>query len=152
LYACARHEHTKAAAAAAALQAVTTMPVLALDHVNIAGSASLIERCRTFYVDVLGLTEGHRPVFRSRGHWLYAGGHPIVHLTVKDGDANGAATALDHFAFTCEGLEETMARLREHGVAFTLDPARDTKNAQLFLQDPAGVQVELNFIEPRSER
>lgn len=128
------------------------MPVLGLDHVNIAGAASLIERCRAFYVEVLGLTEGHRPNFRSRGFWLYAGGHPVVHLTVKDSDATGDATALDHFSFGCEGLEETMTRLREHGVEFTLDPARETKNAQLFLQDPAGVQVELNFIEPRSER
>jgi catechol 2,3-dioxygenase-like lactoylglutathione lyase family enzyme len=128
------------------------MPVLGLDHVNIAGSAALVERCRAFYVDVLGLSEGHRPNFRRRGFWLYAGGHPVVHLSVSDSDANGEATALDHFSFTCDGLEDTMAHLREHDVAFTLDPARDTKNAQLFLQDPAGVQVELNFIEPRSAR
>lgn len=122
------------------------MPLLGLDHINIAGSAALIERCRAFYVDVLGLTQGERPAFRSRGFWLYAGGQPIVHLTEKAADATGTATALDHFAFLCDGLDATMARLREHGIAFELDPARDTKRAQLFLQDPAGVSVELNFV------
>lgn len=123
------------------------MRVLGLDHVNIAGSGSLIERCRAFYVDVLGLDDGHRPPFRSRGFWLYAGGQPVVHLTVKEHDptANGA-TALDHFAFSCDGLEDAMARLRELGIPFELDPARDTKAAQLFVTDPAGVSLELNFV------
>ena len=121
------------------------MPVIGLDHVNIAGSAALIERCRAFYVEVLGLTDGARPPFRSRGFWLYAGGHPVVHLTVKENDARGTSS-LEHFAFQCEDLEGTMARLHEKEIAFSLDPARDTKNAQMFLEDPAGVQVELNFV------
>ena len=120
------------------------MPVLGLNHVNITGSAALIERCRVFYVNILGLTDGHRPSFRNRGFWLYAGEHPVVHLGVRERDTIGTSP-LDHFAFTCEGLDETMARLREHGIEFTLDPARDSKNAQLFLADPAGVQIELNF-------
>lgn len=122
------------------------MPILGLDHINIAGSAPLLERCRAFYVDILGLTQGPRPAFRSRGFWLYAGDAPIVHLTEKENDAAGARTALDHFAFLCDGLEETMARLTQHGIEFELDPARDTKRAQLFLQDPADVSVELNFV------
>lgn len=121
------------------------MPVLGLDHVNIAGSPDLIQRCVAFYVDVLGLTDGHRPPFSSRGFWLYAGGHPVVHLRESDEDTPGTS-ALDHYAFRCDGLEETMTRLREHGIEFTLDPARDTKNAQLFLTDPAGVALELNFV------
>jgi catechol 2,3-dioxygenase-like lactoylglutathione lyase family enzyme len=120
--------------------------VLGLDHVNIAGSGTLIERCRAFYVDVLGLTDGPRPPFRSRGFWLYAGGHPVVHLTERDRDAERSSTSLDHFAFRCEGFEATMQRLTELGVAFTVDPARDTKAAQLFLDDPAGVALELNFV------
>ena len=121
------------------------MPVLGLDHVNIAGSAALIERCRAFYVDILGLTDGPRPSFRSRGFWLYAGNQPVVHLTEKDGDATGKS-AIDHYAFTCEGLDATMALLRQRDIPFTLDPARDSKNAQLFVEDPAGVSLELNFL------
>ncbi|MFL6247165.1 MAG: VOC family protein [Thermoanaerobaculia bacterium] len=121
------------------------MRVLGLDHVNITGSPAVIRRCVRFYVDVLGLTNGDRPPFESRGFWLYAGRQPVVHLREMEADTIGASS-IDHYAFTCEGLDETMARLREHGVEFTLDPARDTKNAQLFLTDPAGVALELNFV------
>lgn len=120
------------------------MRVLGLDHVNIAGTPEVIERCRRFYVDVLGLTEGHRPNFRSRGHWLYTGSDPIVHLVVN-GEDGGGAGALDHFSFRCADLDGTIASLRERNIEFTLDPARETKNAQIFLHDPAGVQIELNF-------
>lgn len=121
------------------------MPVLGLNHVNIVGPHELIERCRAFYVDIMGLTDGPRPSFRSRGYWLYAGDQPVVHLSEKDHGATGKS-ALDHYAFTCEGLDEMMARLREGNVPFTIDPARDSKNAQLFLEDPAGVSLELNFL------
>jgi len=122
------------------------MHVLGLDHVNIAGSQELIERCRAFYVDVLGLVDGPRPSFRSRGHWLYAGEQPVVHLTVNERHLSGnGTTAMDHFAFKCDGLEEAMASLRERGIAFELDPARESKAAQLFVTDPAGVSLELNF-------
>lgn len=122
------------------------MRVLGLDHVNIVGTAALIERCRAFYVDLLGLTDGPRPPFRSRGFWLYAGGHPVIHLTERAVDAEQASTSLDHFAFRCEGFDAAMARLTEHGVPFEVDPARDTKAAQLFVEDPAGISLELNFV------
>ena len=120
------------------------MRVLGLDHVNIIGSPAVLERCVSFYVDVLGLTNGDRPSFRTRGFWLYAGGHPVIHLTERERDVSGSSS-IDHFALRCEGLDETMARLRERGIAFTLDPAREGKKAQLFLTDPAGVSLELNF-------
>ena len=122
------------------------MRVLGIDHVNIAGSAALIDRVRSFYVDILGLTEGHRPPFESRGFWLYAGDQAVVHLRVKEEDAAAASTALDHYAFQCEGLEAAMQRLRERGIPFELDPARDTKPAQLFLNDPTGLGLELSFV------
>ena len=120
------------------------MPVLALDHVNIAAPMEILLRCRDFYVDVLGFTEGPRPQFRSRGFWLYAGGRAVMHLSDTDRETDGTS-ALDHFALACEDLDGMMARLRERGIAFHLDPAREGKNAQLFLEDPAGVQIELNF-------
>jgi catechol 2,3-dioxygenase-like lactoylglutathione lyase family enzyme len=119
--------------------------VIGLNHVNIAAPLDLIERCRSFYVDVLGLTDGPRPSFRNRGYWLYAGEQPVVHLTVKERDTSGRS-AIDHFAFTCADLDATLARLRERDIAFELDPARESKNAQLFLEDPAGVHLELNFV------
>jgi hypothetical protein len=76
---------------------------------------------------------------------LYASDQPVVHLTERESDTIGKS-ALDHYAFTCEGIEAMMARLREHAIPFTIDPARDAKRAQLFVEDPAGVSLELNFL------
>ncbi|HYC61217.1 MAG TPA: VOC family protein [Thermoanaerobaculia bacterium] len=123
------------------------MHILGVNHINLAGSAELIERCRAFYIEVLGLTEGHRPQFMSRGFWLYAEDQPIVHLRIKEeGRDTRGTNALDHIAFTCDGFDAAMERLRERGIAFTVDPARDTKPAQLFFEDPSGLGLELQFL------
>lgn len=124
------------------------MRVIALDHINIAGPPDLIARCRTFYVDVLGLVDGHRPPFRSRGFWLYAGERPIVHLTESDREG-GHTGSFNHFAFACEGLDQAIARLTSHAIAFERDDVPATNQTQLFLEDPAGISLELNFDEHR---
>jgi catechol 2,3-dioxygenase-like lactoylglutathione lyase family enzyme len=123
------------------------MPVTHIDHINIAGSFALLEACRAFYVDVLGLRDGERPPFRSRGFWLYAGGSPVVHLTESDREPHAAATSFDHFAFACEDADEMRARLQQRGVAFEADEVPETGAVQFFLRDPAGVALELNFAD-----
>jgi len=122
------------------------MGVSGIDHVNISGSPDLIARCRAFYVDLLGLTDGYRPPFSSRGFWLYAGDRPIVHLTESAAVNEGAA--LDHIAFACDGADELMERLQKNGVAYQVDSVPGADQLQLFLRDPAGVGVELNFTPP----
>ena len=59
----------------------------ALEHVTI--RCAQLQRTRDFYVDLMGLTEGERPDFPFRGHWLYLGGIPVVHL-VEATDTAGA--------------------------------------------------------------
>ena len=55
-----------------------------IDHVNIA--TEKLQETRDFFVEVLGLEEGWRPeAFGFQGHWLYAGGRPIVHLQQAKG-------------------------------------------------------------------
>lgn len=122
------------------------MFVSGIDHINIAGSRELIARCRTFYVELLGLTDGSRPPFRSRGFWLYAGEHPIVHLSERDiHDVDAPANPFNHFALSCRGVEAAIERLQRHGIAFSIDRVPDSHRVQLFLHDPAGIGVELNF-------
>lgn len=121
------------------------MPVLALDHINIAGTPDLIASCRDFYVGVLGLSEGYRPPFRRSGFWLYADDKPVVHLVAGESDAHPAASAFNHVAFLCIGLEEVVAQLEARGIAFERTEVPATGDVQLFLVDPAGVQVELRF-------
>jgi catechol 2,3-dioxygenase-like lactoylglutathione lyase family enzyme len=119
--------------------------VAGIAHVNFRGTAPLIERLRSFYRDVVGLDDGPRPPFMSQGFWLYANGRDVVHLTI-DGERAAApfAGALDHIALALDDFDGALARLDAAGVAYELD-AVPGGAAQVFLRDPAGVGVELNF-------
>ncbi|WP_266183021.1 VOC family protein [Dyella humicola] len=123
--------------------------VRALDHVNLRAPAALIERLRRFYIDIVGLQEGPRPSFRSgsRGHWLYAGEQPLMHLSISgDGDGPPQRTGwLSHVAFACDDLAAARARLDAAHIPYQVDIVDSRGQVQLFLTDPAGVGVELNF-------
>ena len=60
------------------------MPVGMVDHFNIVISPSQVEDTLRFYKDVLGLKEGFRPTFGRPGWWLYAGDHPVLHISLKE--------------------------------------------------------------------
>jgi len=106
---------------------------------------------RDFYCDVLGFTVGPRPPFRSTGFWLYAAGAPVLHLVAAAPgseplpEVSQRRSAADHLAFRCSDLEGTLERLRQHGVAYRVDEVPLLNETQIFLHDPAGMGVELNF-------
>jgi glyoxylase I family protein len=117
-----------------------------LDHINIGGPPALIDECRRFYVDVIGLSEGHRPPFRSRGFWLFAGDTAVVHLTESSIDRGTQKEGpFAHYAFVCTGLDDAIERLKSAGIEYTVDEVPLTDQVQLFLHDPAGIALELNF-------
>ncbi len=126
------------------------MGVHSLHHFNIrAAHAELLVLC-DFYRNVIGLTLGPRPPFRSAGFWLYAEGVPILHLTVASAseslpEVSDRRSAADHIAFRCSDLEATVTRLREHGIAHSVDRVPLVNEVQIFCRDPSGVGVELNF-------
>lgn len=129
-----------------------TPSVARIAHVNLRGPEPLIERLRTFYVDVIGLHHGPRPRFRSgsSGYWLYAGDLDVMHLSIDPKAAaepppTAGTTTLNHVAFTCHGLADMMRRLRKAGIEFRVDQVDDMDQIQLFLFDPAGTRIELNF-------
>ena len=126
------------------------MPVAGLSHVNFRGSRALIDRLRDFYVQVIGLEQGARPPFASFGYWLYAGGEAVVHLSLlAPGETrSGERGAYDHVALACTDLPGFEARLRAAGIAFRSADVPLTRQRQLFLVDPAGNGVELNFELP----
>jgi catechol 2,3-dioxygenase-like lactoylglutathione lyase family enzyme len=130
------------------------MTVLALNHINLRAPRPMMERLRAFYVDVVGLEEGPRPPFQSFGYWLYAAGQPIVHLsearpadTATANEAAGSAT-YDHVAFTCGDQPAVEARLEQLRIPYRVAHVAVTRQVQIFLQDPAGNGVELNFAGP----
>lgn len=132
------------------------MPLVALDHFFV--YATDLDASRRFYERVLGLEVGPRPPFGFDGCWLYLGGRPVVHLGAADGNAtlagylgerDGAARtdtgAVDHIAFQADGFEPYRARLDALGVEYRHRVVPDFDLDQLFVRDPDGVTIELNF-------
>jgi catechol 2,3-dioxygenase-like lactoylglutathione lyase family enzyme len=129
-----------------------------------------LEATRQFYVDVLGLTVGPRPAFQFPGYWLYRGDHAdyanaAVHLIGMDpndpvglknylGDRDVASLkgsgAIDHLAFFADGLSEMLAHLKKCGVQTRQRTVPSIGLHQVFLDDPNGVVVELNY--PATEK
>lgn len=121
--------------------------------------------CQRFYCDVLGLVVGPRPPFPFPGLWLYAGDTAVyanaaVHIIGIDrsdpaglqqylGDRAETSLqgtgAVDHLAFFATGLAPTLARLQAHGVPFRERTVPLLDLHQVFVDDPHGVVIELNF-------
>jgi catechol 2,3-dioxygenase-like lactoylglutathione lyase family enzyme len=126
--------------------------ITGLNHINLRAPEPMLATLRDFYCDVLGLAVGLRPDFDSAGHWLYAGGHPVVHLSAQRshepvrGPVNPAApTTFDHVAFHGRDYKAMAAHLASLGVTFRESRSAVTRQHQFFLQDPAGNGVEINF-------
>lgn len=127
-----------------------------LNHINFRAPADMVERLRAFYCEVIGLREGPRPPFPSRGYWLYAGDRDLLHLTILPSDAEIATATsppaagtgwFDHVAFTGVDRVESIRRLEAAGIAYEIDEVSMVGQVQIFLTDPAGMGVELNFAQ-----
>ena len=120
------------------------MTLRRLDHVTVL--CSDLDRSRAFYAQALGMRDGERPAFNFPGAWLYAGDRPVVHLVGgrNDGALNSTGS-FDHFAFDAEDLDGARSRLKDHDIAFTEAEVPGGRLHQVFLHDPDGVMIELNF-------
>lgn len=121
--------------------------------------------CERFYCGLLGLEVGPRPPFPFPGLWLYAGdtaqySNAVVHIIGIDrndpeglkqylGDRDESSLqgtgAVDHLAFFATGLAGTLARLRDQGVECRERMVPLLGLHQVFVDDPQGVVIELNF-------
>ncbi|HSH08590.1 MAG TPA: VOC family protein [Burkholderiales bacterium] len=133
------------------------MPISHLEHFLI--QTDDIERTCDWYVRVLGFRIGPSPDFRFPVKWLYLGEQDVIHVCEggaavsearqrylgQQSQALRGSGVIDHVAFRCTGLDETIARLKAAGVEFNERQVDDQALYQLFLFDPNGVKVELNF-------
>ena len=121
------------------------MPVRAFQHINTRSAD--VERTRDFYVRILGLRVGERPPFASRGYWLYLNDQPVLHLVQRQpGETAGEGSGnVDHVAFQAVDLDATRRILAAEGLPFREAAVPRDNTVQIFVRDPDGLQVELNF-------
>jgi catechol 2,3-dioxygenase-like lactoylglutathione lyase family enzyme len=118
-----------------------------------------------FYADILGLQVGPRPSFPFPGVWLYSGDHAnyanaVVHvigldpnnpnglnqyLGERDNSGLHGSGAIDHVAFFVSGLAAMQSKLTSLGIDFRVREVPVLGLIQVFLDDPNGVVVELNY-------
>ena len=110
-----------------------------------------LEKCKAFYIDVLGLTEGYRPPFTFPGAWLYSGDQAILHIIAGRLLPTDAQGVIDHMAFTASDLQSFIDRLNKNGITFKLQRLVGEHTWQLFCHDPDGAKVELNFVKSEPE-
>jgi catechol 2,3-dioxygenase-like lactoylglutathione lyase family enzyme len=134
------------------------MPLSHIEHFLVA--ADDMETTKDWYRAVLGMEEGWHPDFGFPVYWMYLDGKDVVHITesAKHATANqkaylgrtsqdtGSGTgAVDHIAFRATGLSDMLAHLRASHIEFTERRASNQALYQLFLLDPNGIKIELNF-------
>jgi catechol 2,3-dioxygenase-like lactoylglutathione lyase family enzyme len=120
------------------------MPLKSLDHVTV--RCADLDRSRAFYGEVLGLRDGERPAFGFPGAWFYLGERPVVHLFGADGGEGASPSgAFDHVAFEADDLAATLARLERLGVPHRRTSVPGVRLDQVFVHDPDGIMIELNF-------
>ena len=134
------------------------MAIKTFEHVLIL--AENVEKTKNFYVNLLGLEAGFRPDFPFKGYWLYLKSNKeaaCIHLAMrkqdegqdyyigKKSDVKSGSGAIDHVAFNADDIEEMKNKLEKGAVQYTHRKIPGFPLEQLFIDDPDGVKVELNY-------
>ncbi|HVQ62853.1 MAG TPA: VOC family protein [Burkholderiales bacterium] len=132
------------------------MPVTELNHFLI--RANNLERTKDFYCKVLGFEVMPRPDFPFPGYWLGIDGKIQVHMAQAGvpnsqlyylGSPKNAAKdnsgVIDHVAFLATDPEGFVRHLKTLGVLCRPRNFPESQLFQLFVKDPDGLTVELNF-------
>jgi catechol 2,3-dioxygenase-like lactoylglutathione lyase family enzyme len=132
------------------------MPVTALNHYFV--RANDLEKTRDFYCRVLGFEVMARPDFPFPGYWLGVNGQIQVHMGPNGipnweryylGTPKGAATdhagVIDHIAFLASEPGQFVRRFKELGIEYRPRALPESDLYQIFLKDPNGLTIELNF-------
>jgi catechol 2,3-dioxygenase-like lactoylglutathione lyase family enzyme len=122
------------------------MSVGMLDHFNI--RTRRLDDTVRFYEDILGLQNGDRPNFSFPGAWMYSEGRPVVHLvdiSPTSEPQKPDSGVVHHVAFASRDFNGMKQRLQSKGMAFDTRQVPGGELWQIFVRDPNGVMIELNY-------
>jgi catechol 2,3-dioxygenase-like lactoylglutathione lyase family enzyme len=131
------------------------MAIDGIDHVNI--RTTDVGATARFFVDVLDMKIRDTPGIpdRSKAAWLCdTEGRAVVHLITSDvvypwersGEtADPGSGRIHHVALSCSGYDALCARLEKLGVAYNANAVPEAGLRQLFVEEPNGITLELNF-------
>ena len=123
------------------------MPIVAIEHVQLAMPPGLEQAAREFYQGLLGIPEVPKPPeLAKRGGAWFERGSLKVHLGVE-ADFRPARKA--HPALLVAGLEALISQLQAHNVKVTDDDPLEGY-LRVYVADPFGNRIEL--MEPRDAR
>jgi catechol 2,3-dioxygenase-like lactoylglutathione lyase family enzyme len=132
------------------------MPLQRMEHYLVL--CDDIDGTKAFYCDALGMTAGFRPNLDFPGYWLYVGDTPCIHIAewktyaiwtkevgIPISTKAPGTGPVDHIAFNATGFDDMLTRLKRCGIEPSQNSLDDIGLRQLFLHDPNGVAIELNF-------
>lgn len=127
--------------------------MIALDHINI--QTERLAETAAFYRDVLDLRAGDPPppLDPALVRWMFdPDGRAIFHLSspgALTGMANintgGDTGAVHHVALACSGHDAMLAKLDRMGLDHHENHVAAIDLKQIFVRDPNGVLLELNY-------
>ena len=146
------------------------MGELVINHLAIRSPDA--EKTRDFFMKTLDLVPGPRPNFPFPGYWLYKSDsdhssylNAVVHIVgIDPNDKEGliqylgdrelpelhGTGVIDHIAFFATGLEEMLQHLTNINIPVRERLVPSIGLHQVFLDDPNGIVIELNY--PAHER
>jgi catechol 2,3-dioxygenase-like lactoylglutathione lyase family enzyme len=119
------------------------MAIVGMNHFTVL--AKDLAATKTFYMDLLGLTEGFRPDLGFPGAWLYCGNQAVLHIIAGRALPADPRGVLDHMAFSARDLPAVTAKLDSSRIQYDLRRQNESGVWQLFCFDPNGARVELDF-------
>lgn len=120
------------------------MPIVAIEHVQLAMPSGMEDAARAFYTGLLGIPEIPKPAnLAKRGGAWFERGSLKIHLGVE---ADFRAARKAHPALLVTHLETLIAHLKAHNVA-VIDDEPLAGYLRVYVADPFGNRIEL--MEPR---